>query len=49
MPGVEAVFEETEITQTMIFGVVLDLAVIPRPYVISHHAVKRGGRWKRKA
>jgi len=38
-----------EITQTMIYGVALDLVVIPWPYVITHYAVKGGERWKRKA
>ena len=35
-----------EITRTMIFGAVVDLFVIPWPYVVARYVVARGDRWR---
>jgi hypothetical protein len=33
----------------MIIGVVLDLIVIPWPYVLENYVKERGDRWRRQA
>ena len=42
-----AELKSADITQAMLIGVVLDLIVIPWPYVLAHYAGKRGDRWTR--
>lgn len=44
-----SVYKSADLTQTMLVGVVLDLIVIPWPYVFAHYVAKRGDRWRRKA
>lgn len=36
----------TNLTSSMVIGVVLDLLVIPWPYVAANYVVKRGDRWR---
>jgi hypothetical protein len=36
----------TDLTKAMLIGVVLDLIVIPWPYVLANYVKKRGDRWK---
>jgi hypothetical protein len=38
-----------DITQAMLIGIVLDLVVIPWPYVFANYVTKRGERWGRSA
>jgi len=38
-----------DITQAMLIGVVLDLIVIPWPFVIAKYLVQHGDRWRSKA
>jgi hypothetical protein len=39
----------TDLTGGMIIGVVLDLIVIPWPYVWANYVKERGDRWRRQA
>jgi len=36
----------TEITKAMVMGAVMDLIVIPWPYVLRTYVMKRGDRWR---
>lgn len=36
----------TDLTQGMLIGIVLDIIVIPRPYVFAHYMKKPGDRWR---
>lgn len=36
----------TDLAKAMVLGVVLDLIVIPWPYVLSNYVKKRGDRWR---
>ena len=36
----------TDITRAMVIGVVVDLVVIPWPYVLANYAKKGGDRWR---
>lgn len=38
-----------ELTSTMAIGIVVDLVVIPWPYVLSNYMMKHGDRWRRSA
>lgn len=38
--------QSTELTRTFVTGVVIDLIVIPWPYVLANYVVKRGNEWK---
>jgi len=38
-----------DLTDGMVFGAVLDLIVIPRPYVLANYVRKRGDRWRWQA
>ncbi len=38
--------QSTELTKAMLIGLVLDLIVIPWPYVLANYVKKRGDRWK---
>lgn len=37
----------TGLTKDMVGGVVMDLIVIPWPYVLDHYVKQRGDRWRR--
>ena len=39
----------TDLTDGMVIGVVLDLIVIPWPYVLATYVKERGDRWRRQA
>jgi hypothetical protein len=39
----------TDLTDGMVFGVVLDLIVIPWPYVLTTYVKERGDRWRGQA
>lgn len=41
--------KSADLTEAMLVGVVLDLIVIPWPYVFTQYVAGRGDRWKRKA
>lgn len=41
-----SVMQSTELTQAMLVGIVLDIVVIPWPYVIANYVLKRGDRWR---
>jgi hypothetical protein len=36
----------TDLTKVMAIGVVVDLIVIPWPYVLANYVKKRGDRWR---
>ena len=38
--------QSSELVKVMLYGVVVDLLVIPWPYVLANYAKKRGDRWK---
>jgi len=38
--------QSTELTKVMVIGVVVDLIVIPWPYVLATYVKKRGDRWR---
>jgi len=38
--------QSTDLTKVMIIGVVVDLIVIPWPYVLATYVKKRGDRWR---
>lgn len=40
--------ESADITRAMLIGIVLDLIVIPWPYVFANYISKHGDRWKIK-
>jgi len=41
--------KSADMTQAMLIGIVLDLIVIPWPYVYANYIAKRGDRWRREA
>jgi hypothetical protein len=36
----------TDLTNAMLIGAVVDLIVIPWPYVLANYVKKRGDRWR---
>jgi hypothetical protein len=38
--------QSTGLTKAMVIGVVVDLVVIPWPYVLAHYVKQRGDRWR---
>ena len=42
-------FQSVELTKIMLFGLIIDLLVIPWPFVARNYVSARGDRWKRKS
>lgn len=38
--------QSSELTQAMLVGIVLDVVVIPWPWVVANYVLKRGERWR---
>jgi len=38
--------QSTGLTKAMVIGVVVDLIVIPWPYVVAHYVKPRGDQWR---
>ncbi len=38
--------QSADLTQAMLVGIVLDIVVIPWPYVMANYVLKRGERWR---
>jgi hypothetical protein len=42
-------FQSVELTKIMLFGLIIDLLVIPWPFVVRNYVNARGDRWKRQS
>lgn len=42
----QALGRSTDLTQGFLIGIILDLIVIPWPYVFAHYIKKQGDRWR---
>lgn len=42
-------FQSVELTKIMLFGLIIDLLVIPWPFVVRSYVKARGDRWKRRS
>jgi hypothetical protein len=41
-----SVVRSTDLTKAMVIGLVLDIVIIPWPYVLANYVKKRGDRWR---